>query len=250
MIVTFLGVTNMYYVYNADVYCEDCGKAIRKRIKDEGFAPEYPENEYMYDSNKYPKGPYDSCETDSPEHCACGERCKNAIELPSGQKIGAWLKNELTLDGVDYVADAISEGGEVAELWAELYRDYDLETDCIDVKVVALNEEYYLPKEHEGLIKSIKGVYLYDKNKRVHCCELTPSYYLIWLYNIVELTEEGEKQREDLLDLYEGSGENEYMHCKTIDKLPSEDYDKVYHCNDYDDTLETIIEDICANLPF
>jgi len=43
-----------------------------------------------------------------------------------GHKVGAWLENELTTDGVEYVCEAIREGGEVAELWADYYRDYDL----------------------------------------------------------------------------------------------------------------------------
>jgi len=32
----------------------------------------------------------------------------------------------LTTDGVEYVREAIREGGDVAEMWAGFYRDYDL----------------------------------------------------------------------------------------------------------------------------
>jgi len=34
------------------------------------------------------------------------------------------LMGELTADGVDYIKEAIAEGGEVAELWADHYADY------------------------------------------------------------------------------------------------------------------------------
>ena len=35
-------------------------------------------------------------------------------------------RNELTADGVEYVREAIREGGEVAQMCADFYRDYDL----------------------------------------------------------------------------------------------------------------------------
>lgn len=116
------------YIYAADLYCEDCGEAIQKRITEEGFAPEYPNDERSYDSDEFPKGPYPDGggEADYPQHCGAGPDCLNAIEFPDGIKVGAWLGNELTADGVEYVREVIQEGGEVAELRAEYYRDYDL----------------------------------------------------------------------------------------------------------------------------
>lgn len=118
------------YVYAADIYCEDCGEAIRERITREGLAPKNPGDEWSYDSDEYPKGPYcdGGGESDCPQHCGAGPDCFNAIELSDGTKIGAWLENKLTTDGVDYVNEEIQEGGEVAEIWAEFYCDYDLQS--------------------------------------------------------------------------------------------------------------------------
>ena len=116
------------YIYAADIYCEECGEAIRKQITQEGHAPADPYNEWSYDSDEFPKGPFlDGSEADFPQHCGAGEDCLNAIELSDGTKIGAWLRNDLTADGVEYVKEAIREGGEVGEMWADFYRDYDLE---------------------------------------------------------------------------------------------------------------------------
>ena len=111
------------YIYAADLYCEDCGEAIRKQITQEGFAPKDPEDEWSYDSDEYPKGPYPDGggKANWPQHCGAGSECLNAIELSDGTKVGAWLENELTTEGVEYVRKVTQEGGEVAELWVEFY---------------------------------------------------------------------------------------------------------------------------------
>jgi hypothetical protein len=127
-----------FYIYNADQYCEDCGQAIKDRLKAEGHAPANPDDEHTYDSGEYPKGPYVPNESDGVDHCGSGDDCVNAIELSDGRKIGAWLENELTADGVSYVRQAIREAlnsgqpNEVVDLWAEWYEDYDLGDDDED----------------------------------------------------------------------------------------------------------------------
>jgi len=123
------------YFYAADIFCKDCGEKIREDITEEGFAPPDVDDESSYDSGEFPKGPYPDGggESDSPQHCGSGSDCPNAIEFAvdscgfgDGIKVGCWLENELTGEGVEYVKEAIREGGEVAELWAEYYIDYDL----------------------------------------------------------------------------------------------------------------------------
>ena len=118
----------MSYIYRADVWCNDCGRANRKRLLHEGKAPAHPEDETDYDSDDFPKRACDNDESDTPEHCAAGEHCLNAITLPSGQKIG-FLFGELTLDGIQYVKDSIAEAQEglgsleVVELWRQHFTD-------------------------------------------------------------------------------------------------------------------------------
>ena len=108
------------YIYQAALFCEDCGHAIRKQIRKEGKAPAEP----GYDSDEYPKGPYQDGggESDCPQHCGAGADCLNAMEL-GGFKVGAWLENPLTADGVAYVRQIIEEGGLAAEFWAEVYSE-------------------------------------------------------------------------------------------------------------------------------
>lgn len=47
------------YIYQADLYCEDCGEEICEQLKEVApeIVPENPEDE-LYDSDDYPKGPY------------------------------------------------------------------------------------------------------------------------------------------------------------------------------------------------
>jgi hypothetical protein len=115
------------YIYAADIYCEDCGKAIRRRIRKEGHAPSDPKDEHSYDSDEYPKGsfPDGGGESDCPEHCGSHEDCINAIVLPDGRKIGAWLENPLSSHGVEYVREHMRDDpdNEVVKLWAEWYKD-------------------------------------------------------------------------------------------------------------------------------
>jgi len=125
----------MAYIYKADVWCDDCGKAICERLTREGKAPTDPTDEWTFDSDDYPKRAGDDDEADSPQHCAAGEHCINAIELPSGGKVGLLL-GELTRDGVEYVKEAIADAaGEactwcktVTDLWQQHYRErgYDV----------------------------------------------------------------------------------------------------------------------------
>lgn len=118
----------LVYIYAAEFYCEDCGEAIRKRVTSEGYTPVDPDNEFSYISDIYPKGPYPDGggKSDCPQHCGAGPECLNAIELMDGSKVGVWLENELTIDGVEYVREAIREGGEMAEMWADFYCNYNL----------------------------------------------------------------------------------------------------------------------------
>ena len=111
------------YIYQAALFCEDCARDIRKHIKLAGDAPENPGDEYSYDSDEFPKGPYSDGggAADCPHHCDSGADCLNAIELPGGAKIGAWLENDLTAEGAEYVRQAVADGGDVAELWAQWY---------------------------------------------------------------------------------------------------------------------------------
>ena len=123
------------YIYCADIYCEDCGLAIRQRICAEriksGLPPFDESNESSFDSDDYPKGPYDNGggEADCPQHCGNHADCLNAEEI-DGHKIGAFLANDLTADGVRYVIDAFIDDtdSQCVQYWIERYDEL-----CFDI---------------------------------------------------------------------------------------------------------------------
>ena len=93
------------YVYQADLYCEDCVSAIKASL---GFSHE-GQSEHTFDSDEYPKGPYPAGDSDTPDHCG---------------QCGIFLENSLTGDGEQYVKDAIQNGTgdpEVLATWKEFY---------------------------------------------------------------------------------------------------------------------------------
>jgi len=123
----------MSHIYQADVWCDDCGRAICKRLKREGKAPADPDDEWSFDSDDYPKRAGDDEETDTPQHCAAVDHCINAVSLPNGEKVG-YLFGELTAVGVGYVKEAVAEvqagfgSKDITDVWQQHYRDkgYDL----------------------------------------------------------------------------------------------------------------------------
>lgn len=96
----------MAYIYAANIWCDDCGESIKKRAIAEG------KDTYSYDSDEFPKRYNGSLKAGCPQHCAADADCINAIEFDDGTKIGAWLGNDLTTEGVDYVKETIREARE------------------------------------------------------------------------------------------------------------------------------------------
>jgi len=131
----------------------------------------------------------------------------------------------------------------------------------MNIHVVALIETGYYcidPADVE-YIAQIHGVYFYDKEQQTHACEMTPSYYLVYLYDLVVLTEAGEALDEDEKDrLYQAyeynGGENKYVHCYAIDELPDDRRyifgdSEAHETVEYDDQIEALREHFCANCP-
>lgn len=126
----------MSYIYQSDIYCDDCGKDIRQRLREE--AKKRNEKLEIETSDEYPQ----SCdglstESDQPEHCGSHDDCLNAWTLEDGTKVGMFLENDLTTDGYDYVRELwdehVKNGGgneEVLRMWMDFYGlSYDLDDE-------------------------------------------------------------------------------------------------------------------------
>ena len=106
----------------------------------------------------------------------------------------------------------------------------------IDARVIALNRthHYLIDAKHQPSIARIEEVYLYDKNQHTHCCELTPSYYLIHLYTRVIFSPKGDKlnehEQDEIFQAYEHEVTEEcYVHCHEIDALETQAKPFTYH---------------------
>lgn len=121
------------YMFQGALYCKDCGQSIQKEIQEEGKAPMDEKDEESFDSDDFPKGPFEDGggEADGPHHCDNLARCLNAIELPCGSKIGAWLGNDLTNEGARWLSDSIKSSlfrddefvRQINRLWRLKYED-------------------------------------------------------------------------------------------------------------------------------
>lgn len=114
------------YIYQADLYCDDCAHDIMEQLKKAGKGPKDPEDLYSYDSNDYPKYVRKE-ESDCPEHCAAGEDCLNVEILSDRSKVGYFFGNPLTTEGYEYVKETLAESIEnniksvAIEIWGPFY---------------------------------------------------------------------------------------------------------------------------------
>ena len=121
------------YMFQGSLYCEDCGRDIQDNLRKKGKAPKDEDDEESFDSNDFPKGPFSGGggEADTIHHCDNNGECLNAIKLPCGSKIGAWLGNDLTEEGDRWLTESIQEstfrddahGQQVTRLWRLKYDD-------------------------------------------------------------------------------------------------------------------------------
>ena len=144
----------------------------------------------------------------------------------------------------------------------------------IDAYAVQFDEttDYNIEPEDRPYVRRILGAYLFDRNQRTHCCELTPSYYLIYLFTQVELTDAGLALDDDargvLYDRYEMEpSDDRYVHCGEINRyLETAGRANVFNYGDvaqhdladeiadaderHNVEMESIREDLCGNYPF
>ena len=125
------------YIYQADTYCDKCGEDICRQLG------EKTSNAYVQRVN--------GGEADYPDHCGSHEDCLDAEVLPSGNKVGHFFGNELTMDGIKYLEEKANEGiTEVVQLWLDYYsKIYNLHIqknieDCENDDEVTYNGRKYI----------------------------------------------------------------------------------------------------------
>lgn len=117
----------MGYIYQADVYCEKCGREIRAELRAAGKAPEDELDHTSYDSDAYPKdADVERDESDTPGHCAkCGEFLHNPLTSAGYQNV------KEQLDGAGVTESGKLSGALAA--WASWYGfSYWTAEDCAE----------------------------------------------------------------------------------------------------------------------
>ncbi len=125
----------MTYIYCADTYCDECGRAIAQDIVDSGQGPADIDDERSYDSDEFPKGPYPSEETDGPDHCANDDCLGDVVDLgdyglePGAELFGAerrvigeLLSDGLTEHGVSYLRELLDDSRKLTPYQVALHR--------------------------------------------------------------------------------------------------------------------------------
>ena len=92
-----------------------------------------------------------------------------------------------------------------------------------DFWLVAMEETANWEKHITEQAGRIFAVYLFDRRRRVHCCELTPSYELHWLYDTFVSPNLSDRESEKLdEEIMLGCAETppvSYFHCHEIDRI-------------------------------
>ena len=131
----------------------------------------------------------------------------------------------------------------------------------IDAYLVSFSEidHYAIKEEDRPYIQDIRGVYLFDHNQRTFCCEMTPSYWLIHLYDEVVFALNVSDEDQERLDEEYGhcGGDDIYVHCHEVDALiaaprpyTAHHYGGTgvgYDDSDYDEQIEGLQEHFCCN---
>lgn len=110
------------FTYQAARICEKCAESIIEDLTAHGRTD-------SEDSETWPQGPDadGGGESDTPQHCDRGADCLDALACPSvrnGFKVGVFLKNPLTGEGMDYARERLIDPSgtrEVKDLWREFY---------------------------------------------------------------------------------------------------------------------------------
>lgn len=84
-----------------------------------------------------------------------------------------------------------------------------------------VTKHYELEEEDKPYVSNIVDVFIYNKNEVTHCCELTPSYDLVYVDTFIrfgQFTSDEVRERIDSRYCHEAT-EDCYVHVHDVDKL-------------------------------
>lgn len=97
----------------------------------------------------------------------------------------------------------------------------------MNFQVIAINETSYWNEQIVAHTGRIYGLYLVDLDRKVHCCEITPSYELYFIESVTEATISDELDMEIIDADMHYSDQVVYWHCHAVDRMAPEWFDPV-----------------------
>jgi len=68
------------FMFQGAFLCEECGEKVRADLRAAGQAPDDEDDEHTYDSDDFPKGPYDA---EDDEYCDAMDGCLSLVQVRS-----------------------------------------------------------------------------------------------------------------------------------------------------------------------
>lgn len=147
----------------------------------------------------------------------------------------------------------------------KLVKETQNNAGCFDCTVVYFDHPVTVDQigDDAKIVRAIRSVYVYDRNRHVHACELTPSYELHHLYDTIVFMDGIDYPDDDVIqelaEKYECNiGDVEYRHVSSIDRLPSNRYHRIggyavqgnEDGTDYEEVLDYVVEHYRGNHVF
>jgi hypothetical protein len=118
----------MPYIYQADVWCDECTRQIKADIErcHPEQVPEDKSDDSTWDSDEWPKEFDDEQATDGPVNCAAGYKCGVWwVGLEEQRGYGLFINTPLTAEGYRYLKKMLNTHGkrlpDYAKEWAKAY---------------------------------------------------------------------------------------------------------------------------------
>ena len=99
---------------------------------------------------------------------------------------------------------------------------------------IRMDETRHWTDDIKSRVKVIYSHYLFDEHQCTHCCEITPSYWLMWVGFDIEMEDPEAEIPDDLYEAIESAYQSNalensgYHHCRVIDRIKDEDMKKVF----------------------
>lgn len=147
----------------------------------------------------------------------------------------------------------------------KLVKETQNNAGCFDCTVVYFDHPVTVDQigDDVKIVRAIRSVYVYDRNRHVHACEITPSYELHHLYDTMVFMDgidyPDDNVIQELAEKYECNiGDVEYHHVSSIDRLPSNRYHRIggyavqgnEDGTDYEEVLDYVVEHYRGNHVF